>query len=98
MNFEGLVDKKILAQWEKNHKQEVIAVKQLGEIIGYGNMMSIASALWGLNLKENQFPISGAFIPTVTNCMKKRDAKKALEEQERRMECFKKILKNDSAK
>ena len=43
---------------------EVKAVKELGEKIGYGNMMSIASALWRKSLKENGYPISGAFVPT----------------------------------
>lgn len=46
-------------------KNEVLKVKELGEVIGYGNMMSIASALWRKSLKQKGFPIEGAFIPTI---------------------------------
>jgi len=43
---------------------EIKEIKELGEKIGYGNMMSIASALWRKSLKEKDYPISGAFVPT----------------------------------
>ena len=46
-------------------EKEIHEVKKLGEVIGYGNMMSIASALWRKSLKEKGFPISGAFIPAL---------------------------------
>ena len=46
-------------------EKEILEVKRLGEVIGYGNMMSIASALWRKSLKDKGFPIAGAFIPTV---------------------------------
>jgi len=43
---------------------EIKEVKELGEKIGYGNMMSIASALWRKFAKEKGYPISGSFVPT----------------------------------
>ena len=49
---------------------EIDAVKELGDKIGYGNMMSIASALWRRLLKESGVPTSGAFIPTSRSFIK----------------------------
>lgn len=49
---------------------EVKAVKELGERIGYGNMMEIASALWRKSAKENSYPVSGAFVPTCLEFIK----------------------------
>lgn len=46
-------------------KQEIEAVKQLGETIGYGNMMALATALWRKDLRDHGYPVSGAFIATV---------------------------------
>jgi hypothetical protein len=48
-----------------NREQQILAVKLLGETIGYGNMMSIATALWRKDLRDNGYPQSGAFIPTI---------------------------------
>ena len=49
------------------HAFEVAAVKRLGEQIGYGHLMSLASALWRRKLaKEYGEKIAeGAFIPTL---------------------------------
>lgn len=47
----------------KIFQREVLAVQQLGEAIGYGNMMEIASALWRLHLIDGGGPASGACIP-----------------------------------
>lgn len=44
---------------------EAVAVKMLGEEIGYGNLMEWASALWRKNLKERGIPINGAFVPKI---------------------------------
>ena len=49
---------------------EIKEVKELGEKIGYGNMMSIASALWRNSLKEKGYPIDGAFVPTCLQFIK----------------------------
>lgn len=46
------------------------AVKQLGEQIGYGNMMYIASELWKIELKRSGFPTSGAFVPVLQSDIK----------------------------
>jgi len=45
-------------------EQEINFVKNLGESIGYGHLMSIASALWRKSLKEKGYPEDGAFVPT----------------------------------
>jgi len=49
---------------------EIKEVKELGEKIGYGNMMSIASALWRKSAKEKGYPISGSFVPTCLEFIK----------------------------
>lgn len=46
-------------------KTEVIQVKELGEKIGYGHLMELASALWRKSLQEKGYPTSGAFIPII---------------------------------
>lgn len=45
-------------------KEEIEAVKKLGEQIGYGHLMSIASSLWRENLRAIGAPESGAFVVT----------------------------------
>lgn len=50
--------------------REVDAVRNLGEKIGYGNMMAIASALWRENLRQNKYPICGACIPVLESDIK----------------------------
>lgn len=49
---------------------EIKEVKELGEKIGYGNMMAIASALWRKSLKDKSYPVSGAFVPTCSSFIK----------------------------
>lgn len=55
--------------------QEVLAVKELGDKIGYGNMMEIASALWRRMLKENYGPgiENGAFVTTCLHALHGED-------------------------
>lgn len=50
-----------------NHQlnKEVNAVKELGESIGYGHLMELASALWRKSLNEDGFPADGAFITSL---------------------------------
>lgn len=45
-------------------KEDVNRVEELGNQIGYGHLMNIASALWRKSLKEKGHPESGAFVPT----------------------------------
>lgn len=39
------------------YKAEVITVKELGETIGYGNLMDIASMLWEIDMKKRNEPV-----------------------------------------
>lgn len=55
----------------KTTKLEVEVVKSIGERIGYGHLMTIASALWRKSLKEKDCPISGAFVPTCIDFLEK---------------------------
>ena len=53
-------------------KNEIIEVKALGERIGYGNMMDIASALWSMKLSDDGI-LRIMHVPTVEPCMKKKE-------------------------
>ena len=46
-------------------KYEVDIVKKLGDEIGYGHLMELASALWRKTLEEEGYPTSGAFVTTL---------------------------------
>ena len=61
---------------------ETNTVKELGEQIGYGHLMSIASALWRKNLEDSGYPTSGAFVPTCLPFVEKEIAKATKEERE----------------
>lgn len=52
-------------------KSEVEAVKKLGEQIGYGHLMSLASALWRESLNKKGYSRIGAFIPTTITSIRK---------------------------
>ena len=45
--------------------EEIKEVKELGKKIGYGQLMSLASALWSISLADNysQDVAKGAFVP-----------------------------------
>lgn len=60
-------------------EQEINAVKELGEAIGYGNLMDIASALWAMKLSTDGNERI-MHVPTVQPCMKKKDWKRKREE------------------
>lgn len=49
----------------QNFKNEVQAVKSLGQSIGYGHLMQLASTLWADDLESHGLPRSGAHVPTV---------------------------------
>lgn len=51
-------------------------VRQLGERIGYGNMMHLASILWQESLESRGYPITGAFVPALLTDLKKRIMKR----------------------
>ena len=48
---------------------EILAVKQLGDKIGYGNVMDIASALWAKLLFDEYGIKGGCHLPTVESYM-----------------------------
>ena len=50
------------------HTFEVVAVRRLCEQIGYGHLMSIASALWRKKFieKYGEGHATGAFVPTLS--------------------------------
>ena len=54
-------------------KRECEEVKRLGDQIGYGNMMTIASALWAKMLIDEGLGDGGAFYPTILSNMKPGD-------------------------
>jgi hypothetical protein len=66
----------------ETYKQQVIAVETLGEVIGYGHLMHLASALWRQKLKESGTPENGAFIPTMEFCIKKSELKNVKKDKE----------------
>lgn len=74
---------------DKQYISEIEAVKRLGEQIGYGNMMDIASALWALSLERQYGITSGAFVPTITGMMLKKHAKQAEINREYKKELYK---------
>ena len=58
---------------EERFKRECEEVKRLGDQIGYGNMMTIASALWAKMRIDEGWTDSGAFFPTILSNMKPGD-------------------------
>jgi hypothetical protein len=53
--------------------EEAQAVKKLGEEIGYGHLMSLASALWRESLHDKGYPITGAFVASLLYDVKMDD-------------------------
>lgn len=64
-------------------ESEVQMVKAIGDKIGYGHLMELASALWRKDLREKGYPESGAFVPTILSCVEKEMAQQT--ESERKM-------------
>lgn len=50
---------------EDQFLKDMLLVKSLGEKIGYGNLMNMASSLWRYSLKKSNSPIIGAFVPVI---------------------------------
>jgi hypothetical protein len=63
---------------------EIKAVKELGERIGYGQLITLASALWAIDLEDKYSPgvSEGAFVPTLLLNMNEGDAIRAKNEQD----------------
>ena len=49
----------------ESYKYEILHVKALGELIGYGNHMDIASVLRAEDLQRHAEPDIGALYPTI---------------------------------
>ncbi|PZT57413.1 hypothetical protein [Paenibacillus silvae] len=76
-----------------NRKAEIEAVKNLGEKIGYGNLMDIASGLWGISLEDKYGIKTGAFVPTVLPFINKKDRKIAEARFDSTMEHIRELIK-----
>ena len=50
---------------------EKTLVTELGEKIGYGNLMTIACECWQEHMKAKNYPITGVFIPVLPIDIKK---------------------------
>jgi hypothetical protein len=76
---------------KERFKRECEEVKRLGDQIGYGNMMTIASALWAKMLIDKGWTDSGAFYPTILSNMKPGDLTVyAMKERATYLQLFKK--------
>ncbi len=60
------MNKEIQEFLEQKIKIESAAVRQLGEQMGYGHLMALASALWRDQLQKSGTPIEGASIPVLS--------------------------------
>lgn len=76
-----------------NLKGEINAVKSLGEEIGYGQLMTLASALWRKSLRDKGYPEVGAFVPT---CMPFIGDKEILEVTEKENKVLDKLIEKYS--
>ncbi len=72
-----------------NAKNEIKAVKALGEEIGYGQLMILASALWRKSLKDKGYPEVGAFVPT---CLPFIGDKEILENTEKENKVYDRLI------
>ncbi|WP_303834686.1 hypothetical protein [Ruminococcus flavefaciens] len=74
------------------YKQEVLVVKSLGEKIGYGNLMDIASVLWAEDLQRHAEPDIGAFYPAILTQLKDDDLKEdAIRNRFRKIQLYKNL-------
>ena len=64
------------------NKSEEELVRELGEKIGYGNMMDLASECWSDDMIKNGYPTSGVFITALPSDSNQRVIEE-LEEIER---------------
>lgn len=55
-------------------KSDIEKVRELGEDIGYGNMMNLACALWRVKLKQTGVSETGAFVPVLSMDIKESEA------------------------
>lgn len=66
--------KSVYEMFSYNVKRNIQAVEELGKQIGYGALMSYASALWRYSLvHEHQLPPDGAFVPRISTELSDED-------------------------
>ena len=76
----------------KKYKAEILTVKALGDAIGYGNLMDIASVLWAENLQRNGEPDIGAFYPAILTQLQDDELKEeAIRNRFRKIQLYKKL-------
>jgi hypothetical protein len=81
-----------IKDWEADWTAEIQAVKELGEKIGYGNMMDIASSLWGIMLEDKFGHSTGAFEPVCIAPIDEKYAKELKKSRKKRNEQIRKLL------
>lgn len=76
----------------KKYKAEILSVKALGDAIGYGNLMDIASVLWAEDLQRHAEPDIGAFYPAILTQLKDDDLKEdAIRNRFRKIQLYKEL-------
>jgi len=55
------------------HKTEIEAVRHLGEQIGYGNILTLALALWTIKLREDGVKRTSPRVITNASCLNSSD-------------------------
>ena len=80
-NKEIIMGDKFKKLYQRIYRSEILHVKALGEMIGYGNLMDIASILWAEQLKRDGLPDSGAFYSTIISEIKEGKLKDTLIEE-----------------
>lgn len=76
----------------ERYKNEIQQVKALGELIGYGNLMDIASILWAKKLQDDGYDNIGAFYPMILPEIKEGDLKEyAIKDRKQKLAYFKEL-------
>lgn len=67
---------------DRKLRAETLMIKQLGDQMGYGHLMSLASSLWRKKLVDSKTPIEGAFVPTCIPFIEKEYQEMTIREAE----------------
>lgn len=78
-----------------NIENQIKTVKEIGEQIGYGHLMFLASSLWRKSLIEKGYPESGAFVPTLIAFIKEERRNFPEGEQKAYDELIEKFIKTE---
>lgn len=77
-----------------NIEQELKAVEILGDRIGYGNMMELASIIWGIKQEKTHGTSDGVFIPALRQHIHKNILLKLMKERDHTISVAKIIINN----